>query len=205
MVMKKFILFLLFALFATLGFSQRFDAGFIGGFNATQVEGDLLKGYHKPGVLLGAYVQTDIAPAIFASMELKYSQKGARNQLDKDHPEKPKYIMRLSYIDLPVVFGFRTSDRILVIAGVSAGYLLKAKEFDNYDLFPEQDQYVFNDFDIQAIAGFQFDLLDNVKLDLRMSYSVLPIAELPGSTNSYWKDNLFNNVLSLALYYRLDR
>lgn len=203
--MKRYILAVLFAFLATVTFAQQFDGGLIGGFNATQVDGDLYMGYHKPGIILGAYVQTDIAPAIFASMEIKYSQKGARNQYDKNHPEEPKYIMRLGYIDIPIFLGFRTSDRIMVIAGASVGYLLHGNEYDNYDELPEEDRYELNAFDVQGFAGFQFDLLDNVKLDLRMSYSFLPIAELPGSTNSYWNDNLFNNVLSLALYYRLDR
>ncbi len=203
--MKKIFVFICFVLFSTFTFAQRFDAGLIGGFNASQVDGDLYRGYHKPGIVLGAYVQTDIAPAIFGSMEIKYSQKGSRNQYDEDKPEENKYIMRLGYIDIPVILGFRTSDKIMVIAGASAGYLLHGKEFDEYGEFLEPDQNAFEDFDVQAIAGFQFDLLDNIKLDLRMCYSLLPIRGLPGSTNYYWNDNQFNNVISLAVHYRFDR
>ena len=203
--MKKNILILLFISLATITFGQRFDAGLIGGLNASQVDGDLYRGYHKPGVILGAYVQTDIAPAIFASFELKYSQKGSRYQYDEDHPEESTYIMRLGYIDIPVILGFRTSDQIMVIAGASAGYLVHGKEFDEYGPFVKQDQNAFNDFDVQAIAGFQFDVADNLKLDLRMSYSILPVRGLPGTTYNYWNDSQFNNVLSLAIYYRFDR
>ena len=49
--------------------------GILAGYNATQVEGDTYKGYHKPGLVAGFYVQTDVAPAVFAAMEIKYSQK----------------------------------------------------------------------------------------------------------------------------------
>ncbi len=203
--MKQYYLAIIFVVIAIGSYGQRFEGGLIGGFNASQVDGDLYNGYHKPGVILGAYVQTDIAPAIFASMELKYSQKGARNQYDEDKPDEPKYIMRLGYIDIPVLMGFRTSDRVMVIAGASAGYLLHGKEFDEYGEFQEPDRNAFKEFDVQAFAGFQFDLLDNLKMDLRLAYSVLPIRGLPGSTNWYWNDNQFNNVISLALYYRLDR
>ena len=49
--------------------AQRFQGGLLGGFNASQVEGDNFKGYNKPGILAGGFVQTDLAPAIFAGME----------------------------------------------------------------------------------------------------------------------------------------
>ena len=81
-------------------FAQRFDGGILAGFNATQVEGDTYKGYNKPGIAAGVYVQTDLAPAIFAAMEIKYSQKGARKKSTQKDPEI--YIMRLNYIEMPV-------------------------------------------------------------------------------------------------------
>ena len=57
--------------------AQRFEGGLLAGFNATQVEGvavygENINGYHKPGVLAGFFVQTDIAPAIFSGIEIKY-------------------------------------------------------------------------------------------------------------------------------------
>ena len=114
--MVRKILFALLMLFMTLWVSaQRFEGGVIAGFNATQVEGDTFKGYNKPGILAGFFVQTDVAPAIFAGMEIKYSQKGSRKRIKQNDPDPKKYIMRLGYIDLPVFAGFRTSDRLSLI------------------------------------------------------------------------------------------
>ena len=48
--------------------AQRFDGGILAGFNGAQVEGDTYKGYNKPGAVAGFYVQTDLAPAIFAAL-----------------------------------------------------------------------------------------------------------------------------------------
>jgi hypothetical protein len=189
-------------------YGQRFEGGLLAGYNATQVEGDSYKGYNKPGILGGFYVQTDLAPAIFAGMEIKYSQKGSRNRIKTEEGDEPdKYIMRLGYVDVPLFAGFRTSDRGSIVAGASFGYLIHAGEFDENGPFVEQDQNAFNNFDLQPFLGFQFDMLDNVKLDLRFAFSVLPIRGLPGedATNYYWLNNQFNNVISLALYYRLDR
>jgi opacity protein-like surface antigen len=151
------------------------------------------------------YVRTDLAPAVFAGMELKYSQKGARNKITPKNPDPKKYIMRLGYIDVPVFVGFRTSNQASVIGGISAGYLVHGTEYNEYGKFPPQDQVKFNSFDVQAFGGFQFELLNRVLLDLRIAYSVLPIRGQPGETYWYWLDNQFNNVISLALYYRFRR
>ena len=198
--------FVLILLLAAAGVkAQRFDAGVLAGFNASQVNGDTYQGYYKPGLLGGLFVRTDLAPAVFAGMELKYSQKGARNKITPKDPDPKKYIMRLGYADIPVFVGFRTSNTVSVIGGISAGYLVHGAEYNEYGKFPPQDQVKFKAFDVQAFAGFQYDLLDQVILDLRIAYSVLPIRGQPGETYWYWLDNQFNNVISLALCYRFRR
>lgn len=189
--------------------AQRFEGGVLAGFNATQVEGDQFKGFNKPGILAGFFVQTDVAPAIFAGMEIKYSQKGSRRRIKPKDPDPQKYIMRLGYIDIPVFAGFRTNDRGAVLAGISAGYLIHAMEYDEYGPFTEEDQHPFKNIDLQPFLGFQFDMLDEVTLDLRFALSVLPIRGQPGDESLgyswYWRDNQFNHVISLALYYNLSR
>lgn len=204
MTKKIFVLLFLLFISGTI-YAQRFEGGLLAGYNASQVEGDKFKGYNKPGILAGFYVQTDIVQAVFAGMEIKYSQKGARNRINPKNPVPEKYIMRLGYIDIPFYAGFRTNDKGSVIAGVSAGYLVHSKEFDEYGEFVKEDQNAFNNLDLQPFVGFQFDMLDRLKLDLRLAFSVLPIRGLPGTTNYYWQNHQFNNVISLALYYRLDR
>jgi len=202
--MAKNLLILIILFFAAnMAYAQRFDGGALLGFNASQVEGDTYKGYHKPGVVAGFYVETDIAPAIFAAMEIKYSQKGARKKsTDKD---PTKYIMRLNYIDIPVYMAFRTGEYSAIIGGISTGFLISAKEIDEYGEFPPEDQNEFNTIDLEPLVGFQFDFIENLKADLRFSMSVLPIRGKPVNTNYYWQNNQFNNVITLALYYQIGR
>lgn len=183
--------------------AQRFDAGIIAGFNGSQVEGDAFKGYNKAGILAGIFVQTDIAPAIIAGMEIKYSQKGSRRKQDPKLPEQEKYIMRLGYIDIPLFMGFRTNDRSMIIGGISPGVLIHSKEIGAYGEFPKEDQHPFKEFDLQPFLGFQFDFLERASVDLRFALSVVPTREKPEGTNYYWHNNQFNNVISLAIYYRL--
>ena len=201
---KKAVFLFLMVLFTQTVFSQRFDGGILGGFNGSQVEGDTYKGYHKPGILAGVWIQTDLAPAVFGAMELKFSQKGSRSKTDPKNPIPEQYILRLDYVDLPVYAGFRTNDYISLVGGVSLGYLIRSTELNENGVFPPEDQKPFNSFDLQPFLGFQFDLFDKLKLDLRMAYSVLPIRGKPDNDLWYWRQNQFNNVLSMAVYYQLD-
>jgi hypothetical protein len=200
---QKLFIPILFFFAANMAFAQRFDGGAILGFNASQVEGDTYKGYNKPGVVAGFYVETDVAPAIFAAMEIKYSQKGARKKVTTKDPTK--YIMRLNYIDIPLYMAFRTSEKSAIIAGVSTGFLISAKEIDEYGEFPPEDQNEFNTIDLEPLIGFQFDFIENLKADLRFSLSVLPIRGKPVNTNYYWQNNQFNNVITLSFYYQISR
>ena len=203
--MKKILLFSSICLIAFLAHAQRFEGGILGGLNGSQVAGDFTHGYHKPGVLLGGYVQTDLSPVVYASMEIKYSQKGSRKNPDPKTQDQEKYIMRLGYMDVPVYLGFRTSENISFLAGLSAGYLMHSGEWDNFGKFVPEDETPFSAFDFQALLGTRFELTDRMKLDLRLAYSFIPIRDLPVNELWYWRDNQFNNVISTAIYYRLGR
>lgn len=184
---------------------QRFEGGILAGFNGTQVAGDTYEGYNKPGILAGAYVQTDLAPAVFAGLELKFSQKGSRSPQNSMNQTPQKYIMRLNYAELPVFMGFRTNNLISVVGGISLGYLISSVEINENGKFPPEDQVPFNSIDLQPFLGFRFDITNKIKTDLRLAYSVLPIRGNPENDLWYWRENQFNNVISLAVYYRLDR
>jgi hypothetical protein len=202
--MKRIVVAFGFILIANFVIAQRFDAGIIAGFNGTQVEGDNLKGYHKAGILAGIFVQTDIAPAIVAGMEIKYSQKGSRRSFDPKQPDIDKYVMRLDYIDIPLFMAFRTNDRSMIIGGIAPGVLIHSKELNSDGEIPVPDRQDFNTFDLQPFVGFQFDFLEYASVDLRFALSVLPSSD-KSETNYYFHNGLFNNVISLALYYRLGR
>jgi opacity protein-like surface antigen len=186
----------------TAGYSQRFEGGVLGGLNASQVDGDTHSGYNKPGIVAGTYVINNFSDRLFAGMEIKYAQKGSRKNPNFKTGDQDKYIIRLSYIDIPVYLGYKTSDRTSILAGVSAGYLINSQIRDNYGPYPEQP--VFNDFDLQGMLGFRFRITNRLAVDLRGAYSLVPIRENPGKAEIYWLDSQFNNLLSTTVLYRLD-
>lgn len=202
--MKQFLLMVLLVFVGAVSYGQRFEGGLIGGFNAAQVDGDFYKGYHKPGVALGGYVQTNLSRNVFAAMELKLMQKGARNIDSLATNGQIKYIMRLNYVDMPVYLGFRTGERISMLIGLSPGYLLSGNEYNDYGKFPVEDRHPFNSLDLQAMLGFRLQLSHRISVDVRGAYSLLPIRSQPGEVIWYWRSNQFNNLLSTTLLYRLD-
>jgi len=203
--MKQFYLIVwLFAIASLSGFAQQFEGGVIVGLNASQVDGDNYKGYHKPGVALGGFVQTNLSRTIYAGMELKLMQKGSRNIDSLATDGQIKYIMRLNYVDLPVYLGIRTSEKISLLVGLSPGYMISGTEYNDYGKFVEEDQNPFREFDLQALLGFRVQITRRLFVDLRGAYSVLPIREQKGDPLWYWKSNQFNNLLSTTVLYRLD-
>ena len=203
--MKQFYLIVLLLTIVSLrGFSQRFEGGVLVGLNASQVDGDNYSGYHKPGIALGGYVQTNLSRTVYAGMELKFAQKGSRNIDSLATDGQIKYIMRLNYVDLPVYLGFRTGERISLLVGVSPGYLISGTEYNDYGKLTEQDQKAFSEFDLQGLLGFRFQFTKRLFVDLRGAYSVLPIRKQKGDPLWYWRSNQFNNLLSTTILYRLD-
>ena len=203
--MKKILLFIVLVVFALVSHAQRFEAGFVGGLNASQVQGDFTQGYHKPGIQLGTYVQTDLSPAVFAGMEIKFSQKGSRKNPNTKTGDQEKYVMRLAYVDVPVYLGFRAGGNISMLLGVIPGYLVNSKELNNYGQLPPEDRKPFNELDLEGMIGARYQLTDRLKLQVSLAYSLIPIRENPGDVMIYWLDSQFNNVLSTGLYYRLGR
>lgn len=204
-MMKKFILLAFAFTLVTLTIqAQRFEGGIIAGFNASQVDGDSYSGYHKPGIALGAYVQTNLSRNLYAGMELKFMQKGSRNIDSLATNGQIKYIMRLNYVDFPVYLGIRTSEKISFLVGLSPGYMISGAEYNDYGKFEEEDQNPFNELDLQGMLGFRFQINRRICIDLRGAYSVLPIREQAGDPLWYWKSNQFSNLLSTTVLYRLD-
>lgn len=201
--MKHIYLLILGIIFTfTQAYAQRFEGGLLGGLNASQVDGDTHSGYHKPGIVAGAYVLTNFSRTVFTAMEIKFAQKGSRKNPNFKTGDQEKYMIRLNYIDLPVYLGVRTSERISILGGVSAGYLINSSVRDNHG--PLTVQPVFNEFDVQGMIGFRFQWNNRLSVDLRGAYSLLPVRENPGEAEIYWLDSQFNNVLSTTVLYRLD-
>lgn len=157
---------------------RTFYGGIVGGMNICQVDGDGYGGYHKAGLNVGACVYAQFTPAMGASMELLYAQKGARDVNETYSPYVGQYFagyyLDLNYVEVPVMFNFFTNHKLHASIGGSYSRLLKSKEDLTIDhgYAIDQDKYYFNKNEFSYLAGLTYQLYKGLFINARYQYSI---------------------------------
>ncbi|MDA3816796.1 MAG: porin family protein [Prolixibacteraceae bacterium] len=209
--MKKFYILITLSLL-TFGISaQEFYGGVLAGFNGSQIDHDGAGGYHKMGLIGGAWVQRDLSPNWYWGMELKVNQKGMRIKPTKENNQK-KYIYRLNYIDLPVLIGYSYDPTFSFFGGLSFGYLFNKNAYDNYGKVLAVNNDNITNWEAGMFTGIKTDFeelvnrpwAENFSLEVRFQYSLVSIDEYHDFFTQY-KSSIgkFNNVISTVLYYQI--
>lgn len=194
---------ILFVIFNALSLNaQKFVAGIDFGIVTSQVDGDRLKGYDKPGIQAGIYVENTFKTFWTFSMGLNYIQKGSRKLSNPDIPGDRYYSLRLNYVELPIMIGFTIKKQYLVEAGIALGYLYKAREDVDGMGFLEPDP-PFKSYDLPIKYGLGYKINEHLLLKFHHAYSVIPIRNHPGNQTWYFDRGQYNNYLILSLNLRL--
>ena len=156
------IFFLLLGLTATgTSQGQRFKAGLLLGFNASQINGDDLWGYNKAGLNAGFRVITILNERTEVSMDILYSQRGSQSAFSLDNSRLLNRY-NLNYIEVPVIFHYKdweveieneTYYRVEGAAGLAYGRLFGASAIANPF---EGREDLFNENDISWLIGFGY-------------------------------------------------
>jgi opacity protein-like surface antigen len=179
-------------------FGQHFKAGFTLGVAATQVDGDGHSGYNKAGPILGIWVSRNLGGNLFARFELRYIQKGS---YAKNTDDGAYYRIRLHYIEMPLLIGYRFVNGFSAKAGLSGGYLAEAKEMNELGGFPPEDISAFRKYEVAGLAGIEYNYSERWALGVLYSYSILPIRPFEGNITYRLQRGQYNNVLEF--YARL--
>lgn len=156
--------------FLTIAQDGTFKAGLIGGFNAAQIDGDLLAGYNKFGFHAGGTVAVQVADKWRTSIEFLYSQKGSRSSADEviNHGFVTRF--SLDYVEIPVMINY-VDGGFMLNAGLSFGRVVRVREvFIGADLLELEGQY-FNKNTGNLLAGLGYFFNDHVGIEVRYSYS----------------------------------
>lgn len=176
---KATALFLIF-LIPVVALSQdtRFKGGILIGLNASQIDGDELRGFDKAGLSVGARFGAVITPKTEVSMDLLYSQRGSQARLTLDN-RIPQSKYSLHYVEVPFMFHYKewlgvTLDetsfyRLEVSAGISYSRLIRSRMLDNPF---EGREELLNQNDFGWILGFGYYLNPDNSFHFRFNESL---------------------------------
>lgn len=202
--MKNIILpILLFVGISSHTWAQRFDAGFVCGIAGTQVDGDSHAGYNKMGPIVGIWVGHRLTSVLYTRMEFRYIQKGSFAKNAQDGSSTSFYRMRLNYFEIPVIAGYRLRNGFNPIIGLSGGYLIKAKEMNEFGSFPPEDIQKFNKVELAGLLGLEYNYSEHWSFTFLASYSLFPVRAHNSNITYRWNRGQYNNVLELIARYKL--
>lgn len=181
--------------------AQRFNGGVMIGGDVSQVDGDTYDGYHKFGYLGGAYVSLQVSPHSSFQMELEYIQKGSRRNADTVTNGGNTYLLRLHYIEIPVLYQYTFKKRFYFEAGPAADISIGSVELLNNEEPPTT--VPLRPVTLTGIFGFGANVTNHLRLNFRYNYSLMSIRN--GTANGYRKIffevGQYNNVMSLSVLW----
>lgn len=206
---KRLLRTLLFTLFCCSFMSvsaQKFGGGITLGGVSSQVAGDRYSGFKKAGITGGFYVNLELGNNSLLQMELTFMQKGARYNMSDDavvtDDERPPYLLRLSYISLPLIYQYRIKS-FMFEGGLNADFLVGHYEEINLEE-NTLDDWRFISF--ATVFGVRYFITERVSVGLRTINSINSIRKhaVEGNVKRYSnKYGAFNDVLQLSVFYAL--
>lgn len=171
--MKTIFSFFLIYLIAATVHAQNIKNELIIGLNASQIDGDAMAGFNKPGLLFGGSTGFDIRKNFGLRFRILYSQKGSRNG-----ENDPIFLInRLNYLDFPLLFVFEPKEKILLEGGLQLSFLTSARIDDGFGFSQQRDQFETLPYSFVIGAGYELE-----PFVLRLSYqrSLSYLTKIPG-------------------------
>lgn len=182
-----------------------FYGGLLLGANFCQVDGDNFAGYHKIGANVGGIVYGQFTKHGAVSLEILFSQKGAKSNIVKESGINnlfiQKYNISANYAEVPIMINYFDKRKSHFGIGVSYSRLVSVSETMTTDpAIPfDFDQYPFRKNNLEGIAGAQLHLVKGLFLNVRFQYSLLPIrTNVPPN---FSRAQQFSNVWVVRLMY----
>lgn len=191
------------------GTTRLFYGGIAAGLNFSQVDGDSYAGYHKVGFNGGGMVYVRFSDRAGISLELAYSQKGARVKENAADIYGIGYLndynLKLNYAEVPLMFYFvaGNNSRVHFKLGASYARLINASEeaVANYPVNLDPALYPFKKQDISYMGEINYMFYPGWFLSFRYTYSITSIRDAQYIPAGYGQGfaGQYNNLFSLRL------
>ena len=200
--MKKLFLSIVLSLFVLIGFAQRFNGGASIGMAVSQVAGDSYSGFNKVGPFAAVFVNYQPVHHSSLQFEIQYVQKGSRKTADYEVQDYNSYLLRLNYIEIPLLYQYHFG-WFLLEAGPSVAFLMSAhEELDE----AEQKRTDYAAATFQLNFGVVFTVADNFKFGIRTNNSLTNLRSTnnTGDVRRIFPNNYgqFNDVLLFTFAYQ---
>jgi len=198
---KNTLFFVLLVLVSVSLPAQRFNSGLMLGGVASQVDGDTYDGYHKFGYLGGGFVSLQLSPHSSFQMELEYIQKGSKRN-DTSVMGGNTYLLRLHYLEVPVLYQYTFKKRFYFEAGPVADIFIGSRELINGSEPPSPAP--LRPLTVSGIFGFGGYVTNHLRLNIRSNYSLISIRsknDYSGYRRILFETGQYNNVLSFSVLW----
>lgn len=219
--MKRLLLLIIVAFsFATSVYGQNFYGGLIAGGTMSQIGGDDRGGYHKVGIVGGAFAGLNLTEYFDVQMELKYIQKGSLSNDIENRPGSDPFLIKLDYIDLPIVFSYNLKNininefnlkPLNLEFGLSFDFLVNARQEILGLEVTASDPW--RKVVLNTVLGVRFDINDDFAIGLRTINAMTSICK----SSKYQYSNgvvrytrrllpyygMFNDVVQLAVFWKI--
>ena len=218
--MKKLLFLAIIAFsFATTIYGQNFYGGLVAGGTMSQIGGDGRGGFHKVGIVGGAFAGLKLNEDFDIQMELKYIQKGSLSNDFESFPGSDPFLIKLDYIDLPIVMSYNLNKinindvnlRWMKLEfGLSLDVLVNARQkiLGQIVLSDPWNRLVVN-----TVLGVRVDVRENLEVGLRSinsMTSICPVSKYPYNNGvvNYVRRlfpfyGMFNDVVQLSIYWKI--
>jgi hypothetical protein len=188
------------ALFA----QQTFQAGILGGLNTSQIHGDTYWGWNQVGGVGGLFVCTNPTQKVWYQMELQYSRKGSRKNINPAKNDYESFQLRMSYIEVPLLVKVNYR-KLYFEGGLSAGVLFNVREWNSFGEIQPRD---FRRWEASFILGGGYNFNSKFYFDVRTINSLAPVKKFdlpiyyPRFYLNLFNKGMYNNLLSFTFGYR---
>lgn len=163
----------------------RFGLALVLGLNASQLDGDRLRGFNKLGFRAGLRATTFLSGNKSLGIEFLFSQKGSVAEFQLGVPTDGLFRIHLNYIEVPFYFNYREW-QIDFYGGLSYGRLISSTVDEGITGYASED---FRKDDLNVLLGANYLFNDTWSASLRYTRSVVNLFDNPAkninSLNSY--------------------
>ncbi len=160
--------------------AQTPDVGFgiKGGYNLSNLTGDVENAESKSGFHLGLFVEIPVAERFSIQPEVLYSAQGAKYETESSLiNQRLEYKANYDYINVPVLAKFYATEGLAIEVGPQFGFLVSAKDkLETSGVVDTETETDVKDnlesFDFSIAAGLSYKLPSNLLFGARYNFGL---------------------------------